>query len=59
MPFSELISLINLTSFIYFPFFLSKVFFACSTLSEFLIIFIIASIFSTATEIPIKMCAFS
>ena len=38
---------------------LSKVFFAVSTFSEFFIIFITWSMFSTATEIPTKIWAFS
>ena len=42
-----------------FHFFANKDFFANSTVSEFFIIFITKSIFSTDTEMPNKICTFS
>ena len=58
-PFSEPISLINLLVLLIFHFLFNKLFFANSTVLEFFIIFITASIFSIDTEIPNKMCALS
>ena len=57
--FSDRISFINLLVLLILHFFDNKDFFAISTESDFLIILIIVSMFSTDTEIPNKICALS
>ena len=54
---SDFINFINLPVLLIFHFLFNSDFFAASTVSDFFIILIIASMFSTETEMPNNICA--